>query len=276
LVAVSEADLPQGIRLNTPEGFSFEGLLPGEGVICRGGLLRFEHSSLTIDLRRARRWRCNLFSLGADINNPAVEVAWRSVWQALNDQQARSGSEIIAEDLFHPQKTWQPATARKVGEITRDLVNATRRYDPIANKTVVGLIGLGTGLTPSGDDLLVGYLAGLWCTASRQGERVKFLSCLGKSVIRLSRRTNDISRTYLVHAARGQVSNRLAALAEAICQGESPDRLLETTEAATHIGHTSGTEAVTGLLIGLAAWASDLVLMAHVDNANSLWTGFAR
>jgi hypothetical protein len=124
------------------------------------------------------------------------------------------------------------------------------------------LIGLGPGLTPSGDDLLVGYLAGLWCTVRDQGKRAQFISSLGKTVIRLSRQTNDISRTYLYHAVRGQVSSQLANLAEAISYAENPERLLAIAESAMRVGHTSGMDAVTGLLVGLTAWdGNDLLSM---------------
>ncbi|MGB8983915.1 MAG: DUF2877 domain-containing protein, partial [Anaerolineales bacterium] len=113
-----------------------------------------------------------------------------------------------------------------------------------------------SGLTPSGDDLLVGYLAGLWCTVQDKDERTRFVLKLGKNIIDLSSKTNDISRTYLDHAAQGQVSSRLAELAEGICHGEDRERLGEVAEAAFKVGHTSGMDAVTGLLIGLSAWAS--------------------
>ncbi len=42
----------------------------------------------------------------------------------------------------------------------------------------------------------------------------------------------------------------MANLAEAICRGENSD-LLATAQSAIQIGHTSGMDAVTGLLIGL-------------------------
>jgi hypothetical protein len=258
LIAVEAADLPQGIRLNTLQGFSFEGLRTGEGATCRGGLLRFEHASLAVDLCMARRWKCDLPALDADMTNPATAAAWQTGWQALNTWQTRTGAEIIAEALLHPYTTRPSATAQKISELTRDLVSATRRNDSRANTTIAGLVGIGSGLTPSGDDLLVGYLAGLWCTARGRKERVEFLSGLGRAVVRLSRRTNDISRTYLYHAARGQVSSRLAILARAISRGERSDRLLEVAEAAMQVGHASGMEAVTGLLLGLSAWDGGL------------------
>ena len=249
LVTSSEADLPQGIRVDTPEDFSFESgaLRAGEPAACRDELLRF--GPLTIGLRGARRWKCDLPSLQADLTDPSVATAWRSVWDALNARQVQLNAEIIAEDLFRSDETI------RAGAAMRGLLDATRRTDPAAPASVRPLIGLGSGLTPSGDDLLVGYLAGLWCAVRNSRERTQFVTGLGETVIRLSHLTNAISRTYLTHAARGQVSSRLADLAEAICRGENSDRLLAAAESAMQVGHTSGMDAVTGLLIGLVVWS---------------------
>jgi hypothetical protein len=124
-----------------------------------------------------------------------------------------------------------------------------------------GLVGLGPGLTPSGDDFLIGFLTGLWCTVGEDAKRLAFLSALGQAVIRLSCQTNDISRTYLFHAAHGLVSSRLAALAEAIAGGEISGRLLTAAEDAMCAGHSSGMETVTGLLVGLSTWGNGLQLV---------------
>lgn len=103
----------------------------------------------------------------------------------------------------------------------------------------------------------MGHLAGLWCTVQSRSERVQFISGLGKEVLRLSSQTNGISRIYLYHATRGQVSILLATLAGAICQGESLDHLIDVAEDAMRVGRTSGMVAVTGLLLGLAVWNGD-------------------
>lgn len=254
LVVASEGDLPQGIRLDTPKDFSFEAFQVDEPVICRDGILRFEKNSLTVQLSGARRWKCDLPALEFDPAAPAVSAAWSFVWDAVNERQRLSGSEIIAKELFHePART---GVSRKTAEAMRGLVDATRRYDLTNTSAVQALIGLGSGLTPSGDDLLVGYLTGLWCTVKGKSDRRQFIDSLGQTILQLSSQTNDISRTYLYHAAQGQVSGRLADLAEVISRGENPERLSEIAGAAMSVGHTSGMDAVTGLLIGLAAWMS--------------------
>jgi hypothetical protein len=260
LIASGEGDLPQGIRLDAPTDFSFEKFETGEPTVYRVGILHFENSSLTVQLSGARRWTCDLPALEFDITNPRVSTAWSLVWDALNKRQRLKGSEIVAEDLFRLESE-RTGVPRRVSEAMRDLLNATWQHKLSDALSINSLIGLGPGLTPSGDDLLVGYMAGLWCTVRDKRERNEFIARLGKTITRLSRNTNEISRTYLYHAVRGQVSSRLANLAEAISRGEDHKHLLELAEAAMKIGHTSGMETVTGMLIGLAAWEGRLFSM---------------
>ncbi len=250
LVTIGEADLPQGIRVDTPEGFSFEELRQGERVTCRNGILHCEQASLNVDLRPARRWKCDLPALEVDLNEPTSLAAWRLVKNMLEERQFTTRNWLTAGFA---------AATHRISERVPELVEATRRCDLDATvAAVAALIGLGPGLTPGGDDFLVGYLAGLWCANGAGTRHNPFLSGLGKVVIRLSRRTNDISRTYLVHAARGQVSSCLAALAEVICRGDRSDRLIEIAAAALKVGHSSGMESVSGLLQGLSVWSGGL------------------
>jgi hypothetical protein len=254
LLAANEGDLPQGIRLNTPKDFSFEDIQAGEEALCRDGILHFKSSSLAIQLSGARHWKCNLPALGFDPTKPAVSAAWDFVWHLLNKRQKLSGSEIVAGDLFHVNKPRQASVSDRVGEAMRDLINSTRRYKLSDVTAVNSLIGLGSGLTPSGDDLLVGYMAGLWCAIQQRSDRTQFISSLGKTIIQLSYKTNNISRTYLCHATQGQVSSHLANLAESICRGDDTRQLDKIAETAMSVGHTSGMDAVSGLLLGLGAW----------------------
>ena len=255
LTASSQVDLPQGIRLGTYNGSHFDNLKIGEGVYCREGILSFQKSSLRVNLGKAHRWRCNLAALKTNLTDPAVALAWNHVWAELTKRQISARSEIVAQEFFRSNEGVRVIVADKAGQAVRRLVQATRCYDLAAIPAAQELIGLGTGLTPSGDDLLIGYLTGLWCTVRKKIDRRRFLTKLGQAIVDLSQGTNDISRTYLFHAAQGQVASHLVTLAQAISQGEDPKRLLDIAEAAIQVGHTSGMDTVTGLLLGLIAWS---------------------
>jgi hypothetical protein len=255
LVVSSEPDLPQGIRLDTPDGFSFKNFLIGESTTCRDGILYFEKGLLTVPLNGARRWDSDLSKLEVDTSKPSVSSALNFVWDMLNQRQRRLNADIIADELFSPgESAMAKPIPSKAGKALRELINAAQNFDQTGISAAETVIGLGSGLTPSGDDLLVGFMAGLWCTVQNKSKRTLFISELGKTITALSSRTNDISRTYLYHAAYGHASSRLIALIESINNGKITERLLEMAESAMQTGSTSGMDVVTGLLVGISAW----------------------
>jgi len=236
-------DLPQGIRLNSAQGFSFENLQQGELFTCRDGILSCEASNLSIDLRQAERWQCDLLALEVDMNDPSTLLAWQWV-EKLLDEKKNLGN----------LNAGMPVASKEINEVAAGLIAATQRCDVrAADDCVADLIGLGPGLTPAGDDFLTGFFAGLWSSSGGRPERMRFLFELGSKVVKLSWRTNDISRTYLFHATRGQVSKRLTNLAEAIGRGNASYRVFGPAEASMQVGHGSGIQATRGLLMGLAA-----------------------
>ncbi|MEW6287039.1 MAG: DUF2877 domain-containing protein [Chloroflexota bacterium] len=265
LVTSDETDLPQGIRVDTPPDFSFETLHPADPASCRDGFLHL--ASLKIDLRPASRWTCNLPALRTDLTDPKTTAAWRTVWQALNARQIQTQADLVAEEVLNAARDSnlrRSSVSSIAASSLHSLTLAARRLDAAAlPPPLIALIGLGAGLTPSGDDLLAGFLAGLWCTALERKERLEFLSKLGQAVIALSSRTNDISRTYLLHAAHGKVSRRLLELAQVISRGENDERLLAAADIAMQAGHTSGMDTVTGLLGGMNVWEASILKTTH-------------
>ena len=111
---------------------------------------------------------------------------------------------------------------------------ATEQHDLAVVCRILG--GLGPGLTPSGDDALAGVL--LAARLSRP-EAEDHLVALAKTVA-----THEISRAFLIWAARGQSI-------------EPVHRLLAGDAAAARdlaaFGHTSGADLALGLHFGLRA-----------------------
>lgn len=246
LVVAEEADLPQGIRLNTSPRFSFADWKQAEPVVCRDGVLWYEGNQVKVNLSQAKRWTCDLAALNINMTDSSTLAAWETVEKVLSDRWHLEEAANFAG---------QPAAIIEIKKNAKGLAAAARQKDNLGGAhSAARLVGLGPGLTPAGDDFLVGFLAGLWSSTSGDMERLGFLGSFSRAVVRLSRRTNDISRAYLFHAAHGQVSSRLADLVGAISRGESPDRLRETVVASLQVGHISGMAATAGLLVGLSVW----------------------
>lgn len=248
-------ELPQGIRLAKKE-VPLHSLTPNLRAAARGGVLRFDSTPLTIDLRGAPVWRCSVPELGADIGSPAVQQAWASAWELLNREQRLKGVDIIASDLFRSGAG--PQLSQRMSGPVMSLATSTVQFDPQgAMHAAEKMIGLGPGVTPSGDDILLGFLAGLWSTTGGNEQQLSFIRTFGEALMPLTKLTGEISRTYLYHAARGQFSSSLSNLAAAIAQGGPVDMALEE---AMHIGHSSGMDAAAGLLIGLRIWNTKHIL----------------
>ncbi|MDF2627783.1 MAG: hypothetical protein K0R39_1614 [Symbiobacteriaceae bacterium] len=119
---------------------------------------------------------------------------------------------------------------------------------------VTALLGLGEGLTPSGDDLLLGMMAAFsQCQLATQPSLAACVQRLIECVDDLApRATTLISANYLRLGVLGEFSERLGDTAAALF-GESAGseeigpiivRLLES-------GHSSGTDSAAGLYLGM-------------------------
>lgn len=106
-----------------------------------------------------------------------------------------------------------------------------------ATEELVSLIGLGVGLTPSGDDFLCGVLAGLILTGNSDGT---FTSLLKKRIGTSLNNTNDISRTFLQCALSSHFSKPIKDLVFPA----SAEDIHASFEA---VGHSSGFDSLCGI-----------------------------
>lgn len=249
LMISEDHELPQGIRIWT-ETSSLRTLNPGLHAAARGGILRFDSSPLAVDLRGASVWECRVPGLNLNMGQLSAQQAWSTAWDLLNNQQRLKNVDLVADDLFHTG-TGSPLS-RRISRPVTCLVTSTDGFDVHGVLDAAGqMIGLGPGVTPSGDDILIGFLAGLWSMAGQNKQQLGFIRSLGRELIQLVKGTGEISRTYIIHAAQGQFSSSLSHLAEAIATGGGVEEAVQT---ALRVGHSSGMDSVTGLLIGLCVW----------------------
>jgi len=117
-------------------------------------------------------------------------------------------------------------------------------------KSVRGLLGLGPGLTPSGDDVLVGALALLDALGEKPAH-----AALAQTIIALSSGlTAPLSCCFLRAAAAGHIGETLHGALSSILAGEIDAAIA----AAETIGHCSGWDMLAVIAIALrsvaAAW----------------------
>ena len=112
---------------------------------------------------------------------------------------------------------------------------------------IVELIGLGPGLTPSGDDLIGGALVAL-ASLSRLATR----DALWRACRAHLDRSNAISAAHLRSAALGYAAAPLHEAVHAVIAGQV-DRIRPALTALSKVGHSSGLDALAGALMVLRA-----------------------
>jgi hypothetical protein len=139
-------------------------------------------------------------------------------------------------------------TARQA---TRHLLEGVlRQQSQLVRQGASSLVGLGPGLTPSGDDLLIGFIAATSLLSESLGLSKVFYQRLHGELLTIARgRTNKLSITWMEYAEQGAVAEHVGRLIQALVVDQA--RLLE--EAALAVlksGATSGADLLAGVILG--------------------------
>jgi hypothetical protein len=119
------------------------------------------------------------------------------------------------------------------------------------------LIGLGPGLTPSGDDFLVGCLRGLWLARSHAPEAGPILDRLREALLPgLDGRTTRVGAEFIRYALDGAFAEILDRAALALLAPSHPQVVQSAITPLLAQGETSGTDTMLGLLTCLEALLS--------------------
>jgi hypothetical protein len=198
---------------------------------------------------RARTARVELRLAGARVWRPAAPRP------LLPGERIDANVRFARERLGERRRTHSSVIDREAAPIVSALTVACRNLDrERAVRQIDRLIGWGEGLTPAGDDLVVGLCAGLVALVGRDGLRRRFLDAIGVAAIARGARTTPIAAHQLRLAAGGHYGESLLRARDALL-GEPRRECVESAlDRALAVGATSGADAVTGLLCGLAAW----------------------
>ena len=141
------------------------------------------------------------------------------------------------------------AAAAGIAALDRIITNALdeRSPSPADRAELVKLIGLGPGLTPSGDDLIGGALIALAML-----DRLDVRDLIWHVCHEHLDRTNSISQIHLRTAALGYGAAAMHAAVHATIAGEV-GRVEQALIDVSAIGHSSGRDGFAGVLIVLRA-----------------------
>jgi hypothetical protein len=147
--------------------------------------------------------------------------------------------------------SWPDAGHPAAGRLAagRDVLSAMLGGTESPGQAARALVGLGPGLTPAGDDVLAGAVAGLLIFGRAVGNDAARATAakLAAAVASRAASTTALAADLARYAASGAVAAPVAALCHALA-GQGPVR--PAVEHLLSIGHTSGRDLVEGLLVG--------------------------
>jgi hypothetical protein len=198
--------------------------------------------------------------------------------QLARETASPDGLALLVLGLEYPDTPLNRIAAPRVAALRHWLAG-----DDDGGEQPAGLLGLGPGLTPSGDDVLSGVLIALHAT----GETVKFAKLGGAIRTAAPAATSLASRAMLASAAKGQAGEALHRVVNALVGGvvdvsvgwvkhvrdptwlappgecwvalkrlTQPTDLLSLAARASQAGHTSGWDALAGAALAIKCGSS--------------------
>ena len=248
LLAPGSGNLPHGIRCAPPIGALFARLRQGQAAILDDAALRVPAARLAVHLSRAAIWNGTVAAAPPGLRGAEPRRALRELCETLREHAPDQGVAPVLFSSGSPRSTIGRALLARMAQSLPVLARATDTGDAGAVVSALSvLVGLGDGLTPAGDDFIVGYLAALWSRSHRERGTAALLRALANPVGQLSLQTNAISRQMLLDALQGQFAERLADVVRSVCGGND---VAGAAMRALEVGHSSGADVLCGLLFG--------------------------
>ncbi len=225
---------PNGIVLSAAVEFAAPelGLRRGVPVVVREKTVLA--GALTVDWTGADRISCAVTPCTRPPGPAVLRSGAARVETLLRDRKPSSAGSALQEAL---------------NERTRFLQEAALQTPERLSCAAGSLIGLGMGLTPSGDDFLTGCLAALWCAGGADDPAV---GTLRRAVAHTEGLTTDVGGAMLSAAADGRFRTSLLALIGALFQPAGADERTweETADRVVHYGASSGWDMLSGVEAG--------------------------
>lgn len=238
---------PLNIVLENGTGFLARDLATGLPVEGDGHRLRLGNA-LTVSLNGAAIWEPRLEGTGL-LDDPRWKVNLAVLYHHLV---SRAPAESLAH-LLAPgsaerggmKSAYREAARQAIGRLLAALQVGDRQGIAAG---AAALAGLGPGLTPAGDDFLLGLMAGLRTGPPfLEGKELSVAETCQIIYEAAAERTNLLSRALLRSAKEGLFSEAWPILVATLRQGKA-DKVREAADRILGFGGTSGADALAGFL----------------------------
>ncbi|WP_083402182.1 DUF2877 domain-containing protein [Bacillus sp. MUM 116] len=242
LYTIASSQMDNGPNTIVIEENSFEKLnLEVNDIVYSNHHILYIADKMAITLERVENWESILPTYPEDLNSLKINL---NKMKSYIDIHGKSGGIKKALSQTPFEKEMSNLLEKRTNLLFSELL---KNQMPNALQHAVSLIGLGPGLTPSGDDFLVG----LFTILNMRNSPFKPDNFFCEEVVKKAKSlTNDISFMALKKASRGQVRESIIALVQSLINGKENELIL-SLKNVLNIGSSSGTDIALGLICGL-------------------------
>jgi len=240
--------LPFGIHLTSEDtSRAISHLTINENVFWNEDVLTLEFKEMTMSLKNGTTFKNELYPVN---KNHQYKDQFANLKILLSTHDQSTGLDINIGEFLKKYADISDNNRSKEEQFILWLIDAILTNDPsLLEKTLRFILGRGKGLTPSGDDVMVGILAFDSITQFLPNIFFKKLSDL----VEKEPITTDVSKEYLRYALKHEFSSTVTNIINLIGSNKpllsdgAYKRLLE-------VGHSSGLDTLFGILVGMLAF----------------------
>lgn len=259
---------PRSVILSENEWAAYHSVAPrvGEEVLLGEKKLEIPNNEIQIGFGSAKSWDPvpSLIGSPSSINEIRQKLRVLEGFLCHNTQNGRA-DKPFRERLYHvfeniPYTAFSEASSnvfrKRLFHASEELfLRISNNHCEDLAETLDNLIGLGPGLTPSGDDLLTGVMgAGIFysliCPAIF-GEVKKVNSQVAMSA---GKRTTVFGEMMLCDASKGELVQPLGQLLQRLLCNKKEGNLLAYARCVAAIGESSGKDMLAGVILGMEAF----------------------
>jgi len=238
---------PWSCTVESARPFPLEGLKPG---------MRAELSCSAVGVPEARYW---VDLAGAHVRALTLWPGEQSHGAARTPANLPALREILSERAERDGLcslalgTDDSLCAAKVRPLLGALDDAFLTLDAhAAARAAAALAGCGPGLTPSSDDMLVGYVSAFFALCRRAGRDRGAVCAVAKAACEAAAgKTNLISGSFLRQCGDGLACEDILHMLDAVFSDAPAWRLRACAARVLDLGATSGADILTGMVLSL-------------------------
>lgn len=239
--------MPNGVAINSFRPKEKMRLRPGQRIECNAKRIYLE-SSHSIHIENACSWSGKVAFNRQNVSKEQLHIRWN----LLAIQVKKKLPDVLKPLTWHP---WFKSGPLCTTTTIRTIKSLAKHHAPYSEsgKLLKHMLGLGPGLTPSGDDFTVGYLAVCHTLGSlNKREDIKKTNEYLSPILRST--TTNISCHYLMKALKGEFVESLASLMSSLISLNNLKLRIDISNVLDKFGHSSGVDCCFGVLVGSAQY----------------------